>query len=637
MSQSAHKGTATAALPARRSDDAVTRARDWFLRDSSWDDVQWILAPTSAPQENRPRSIRWDFYLPNGHRFTDPQYTSLLESAKQHIACLRTGPGPHRSGCSAGTFQVYFQSLRALIRWMSVAELERFADLDAGLVDEFTRAVRQRRGRSGPQLSPATLAHYYRVLAGLYRHRHTVADALKVDPFPGRTICEVAASQVKEDKTAPSTPDEIAVPLIQGSIEFLSMSALPILAARERYLKSYQGVREVCRVQAWRRIVALTDLPPICIDTPRGPQRIDSLVSLGALIDLLYGACFVIISYLAGPRVSEILGLQAGCVQPFTGPGSDASPDIALIVGAIYKRESYFGRRHQWVAPSPALHAIAVLEALSAPHRARSGNAGLWQRPSIHGFGVGEWLADSTMTLRISESRSVNARVNRLAKWLELPHYRGRRWRLSSHQGRRTFARFVALRDRTALHALAQHLGHRDVRQTDQGYAGTDYQLNKEIESAMLDQSVSAWEQMLSAPSLGGRMGQAVIAGRPRFRGGRAKREIRAYARTLAAAGLTLGVCDWGYCVYREDYSACRGSVTEPDPVRREPSLCIRCKNFAAGDAHRPYWTDQVDRYERLLRDPGLPRQTLKIARARLEEARSLLRSMRTPGGRAHP
>jgi uncharacterized protein with GYD domain len=34
------------------------------------------------------------------------------------------------------------------------------------------------------------------------------------------------------------------------------------------------------------------------------------------------------------------------------------------------------------------------------------------------------------------------------------------------------------------------------------------------------------------------------------------------------------------------------------------------------------------DRYERLLNDPELPTQTLKIARARLEEARSLLRSM---------
>jgi hypothetical protein len=110
------------------------------------------------------------------------------------------------------------------------------------------------------------------------------------------------------------------------------------------------------------------------------------------------------------------------------------------------------------------------------------------------------------------------------------------------------------------------------VRHTDRSYVPTDYQLQSEIEAAVRDQSISAWEQMLSARTLGGRMGAEVLARRPRFRGGHARREIRAYARMLAGAGLTLGVCDWGYCVYREEVSACRGSVSAPDPVRREPS-----------------------------------------------------------------
>ncbi len=41
----------------------------------------------------------------------------------------------------------------------------------------------------------------------------------------------------------------------------------------------------------------------------------------------------------------------------------------------------------------------------------------------------------------------------------------------------------------------------------------------------------------------------------------------------LAETGLTLGVCEWGYCVYREEASACHGSATAPDPVQREPSM----------------------------------------------------------------
>ncbi|MGH8257957.1 MAG: integrase, partial [Steroidobacteraceae bacterium] len=404
-----------------------------------------------------------------------------------------------------------------------------------------------------------------------------------------------------------------------------------ILVARERCLQTYNQARAAGSDQRHARRAALELLHPTAIETPRGPQRLDSYQSLSMLIDLLYGACFVVISYLVGPRVSEILHLQAGAAQPFNEAGSDVAPQSAMIVGAIYKAESYHGRHHQWVAPPPAIHAISVLEALSAPHRARTGRSDLWQRPRVRNFGISEWLPDSALTLRISDTKSTNERVNRLARWLQIPSYNGRPWRLSSHQGRKTFARFVALRDRTALYALAQHLGHRDIRQTDQGYVGTDYQLHREIEAAVLDASVSAWEQMLAAPALAGRMGAEVLARRPRFRGTHVKREIRTYARMLADSGLTLAVCEWGYCVYREEFSACHGSATAPDPLRREPSTCARCKNFSVSEAHRPYWVDQMDRYEQLLNNPGLPTQTLKIARARLDEAGSLIRSLDSP------
>ena len=622
-------------IPPRRSlapasSTANVQARDWFLLDSQWNDVQWMLAPTSALQEDRPVVIRWDFTLPSGRLFTHRHYAALLESAREHLALIRVGASRSRTGCAGSSLRLYFQCMRALIRWMIQEGLERFADLDAERVADFTQALRRRRGRTRTTISRETLSHYYRVLTGLHQHRGTVRDALQFDPFPGISVrAATPGTDVRNPESY--TPDVVAIPLIQGAIELLNAAAFRTLAVRESCLQTYQ---RLCAAKVDRRAArlrVLSALYEITIDTPLGPYRFDSHRSLSRLIDLLYGACFVVVSYLVGPRVSEILRLQAGCVQPFDRPGSDASLSIAVIVGAIYKAESYHGRRHQWIAPPPAIHAITVLEALSEPHRARSGRADLWQRPRIRDLGIDEWLPDSTMMLRVSDTRSANERVNRFVKWLGVPRYKGRRWKFSSHQGRKTFARFVALRDRTAIYALAQHLGHRDMRQTDQAYVGTDYQLHREIETEVLDQSVSAWELMLSARTLGGRMGAEVLARRPRFRGSRVKQEIRAYARVLAETGLTLGVCEWGYCVYREEVSACHGSPTAPDPVRREPSTCARCKNFSLTDAHRPYWIDQVDRYQRLLNDPALPTQTLKIARTRLDEARALIRSMDSP------
>src|SRR5882757_9452651 len=133
---------------------------------------------------------------------------------------------------------------------------------------------------------------------------------------------------------------------------------------------------------------------------------------------------------------------------------------------------------------------------------------------------------------------------------------------------------------------------------------------------------------MLSTPQLGGRAGSEILAKRPQFRGARMKADLKIYARTLVEAGLVLGVCDYGYCVYRQEYSACRGNRNGPNPVYREPSTCARCLNFAVSTQHRPYWIDQSQQCEGLLKEPALPTQTLKIARERLEEARSVLSSI---------
>ncbi|MGH8219353.1 MAG: hypothetical protein ACREUT_12455 [Steroidobacteraceae bacterium] len=591
------------------------------------------MAATSALQEDRPVIIRWDFSLPDGSQLTDAQHADLLESAKQHLALFRTGSA--RCGARSGaTLRIDFQCLRTLIRWMLREGVNRFSELDATLLGQFATLARRRRGYTGPTISPTALHNYYGVLIGLYRHRHLVADAIQVDPFPGISANAAAAMRVYQPKTTLYTPDAIAIRLVQGAIDFLNTAALPALAARERYLQAYATELANGRRGAFKaRRAAAGVLLGIVIDTPRGAFKLEVARSLWRLIDLLYGACFIVISYLVGPRVSELMHLQVGCVQRLDESGSEATASLPTIVGAIYKAESYHGRPHRWVAPEPALHAIAVLEALSGPHRARSGRDDLWLRPRVHYFGGREWIPGTKLALRISDTKSVNYRLNRFAQWLEVPRHKGRRWWLTSHQGRKTFARFVALRDRTALYALAQHLGHRDVRQTDGAYVGTDYQLDREIAGAVLDQSICAWEQMLTSKALGGRMGAEVIARRPRFRGARVKHEIRAYARMLAETGLTLGVCEWGYCVYREEYSACRGSATAPDPVRREPSTCARCKNFCLTDVHVPYWSDQVDRYAQLLNDPRLPTQTLKIARSRLEEARSLIRLLNSPRG----
>ena len=618
---------ATTIAPAQAEDSSA--GRDGFLSNSTWKDVLWIFTPTNALEHEHPVRIRWDFVLPSGRRFTDASLAPLLEHARTLLALVRTRSLSTGLAQRATTVEGCFSYLRELLRWMEAQGYARFADLDASALLRFQRSIEQRTNRKGVPLARTTVQKYLHLLVYLRRFRTEIGDGLTIEPFPGRSTASVAGVTDANRRSWPYTPEPIAIALVHGAIEFLSRCAVDLLRAREIYATTVAAVqRRGHTAEVWRQATARA-LQHVTLETAKGPHTIASAAELAQLLDVLYTACFVVISYLVGPRASEVLQLQTGCVQPLAPEDSAGDPGLAVIVGAIFKREAaYHGRRHQWIAPPPALHAIAVLEALSAPHRERSGRKELWLRTRGYRFGASEWQRSGSAPLRVTSTSEMRALLARCSAWFDLPLHHGERWPLSTHQGRKTFARFAALRDRSALFALAQHLGHRERGMTDRGYTGTDYRLNREIEAGILEQSVSAWEHMLSTPQLGGRAGAEILAKRPRFRGARMKQDLKRYARMLVDSGLTLGVCDWGFCVYRQEHSACLGSTTGPNPLRREPSTCAGCRNFVVSKQHRTYWLEQARRNEALLNEPALPTQTLKIARERLQEALAMVCSI---------
>src|SRR4051794_10725476 len=163
----------------------------------------------------------------------------------------------------------------------------------------------------------------------------------------------------------------------------------------------------------------------------------------------------------------------------------------------------------------------------------------------------GSAIRTSGLAIQPITIAAMNERLNmQLGPLIGLPDHDGRPWRLASHQGRKTFARFIGRRDRTGLAALAKHLGHVTRAMTDRSYVGTDFELTELADSQAAQETRAALEELLVAPRLAGKAGRALAARSP-FRGRTRGGDLDAYiAQLLAETDMRLGVCDWGYCLY---------------------------------------------------------------------------------------
>ncbi|PZR74271.1 MAG: integrase, partial [Stutzerimonas stutzeri] len=477
------------------------------------------------------------------------------------------------------------------------------------------------RNAKGELLKTGTLHHYRSLLILIYLQGARYPTVAIGDPFPGTT----GMFKRSDRGWLPYTPDAIAVPLLSSALRLIGPAADDIIALQGKAQAAYDaalasglsptraGFRVTDAIASFRFRVLPGE------DAPWHPAPVTSTKTVRYLADRLYDACFVTIAWLVGARVSEILGLEAGCIEYHHAGAGDKR--FAYLAGRIYKTaHGYHGDTHRWIAPEPVVRAIAVMETLTEGLRRRSERKELFLITSSTG------LIGPAVEIDLPITSTILRRLNDLlAPFIGLPLYEGKPWHLNTHQGRKTFARFVGKRDRTGLAALQAHLGHVTRAMTDSGYVGTDFQLDELIDRHAQEETRAALEEMLTATALGGKAGR-VLAARSRFRGCTRNGDVQAYVDFLMAeTDLRLGVCDWGYCVYRSETSACFGGEAGPNPVLRTETTCSTCANFAVTPRHRPVWEMRRVRNLKLLEQPVLDAGSRALAEARVAECDRIL------------
>jgi hypothetical protein len=144
--------------------DPKPLARDWFLKDSQWQDALWIFAPTNVLEEREPARIRWDFRLSSGRCFTHAAYAEWLETTRRLIALIRTQSLLTGLAQRSRTVPAYFAHVRPLIQWMDQQGMRVFSDLDAAALNEYETTIRARPGRHGREIQHSTVRDHFKVL-----------------------------------------------------------------------------------------------------------------------------------------------------------------------------------------------------------------------------------------------------------------------------------------------------------------------------------------------------------------------------------------------------------------------------------------------------------------------------------------
>jgi integrase len=570
-------------------------------RCSCFGDDLWQLDIAVAGRSSCHKRLNWKVTLADGSRLTDPQHARLLDAAKQFLWSMVCDPPRGRKRLSASTLYFRGEMLITILRWMIAEEYGSFAALDAPAVERFRVWLRTRRVVStGRPIAPGTIEHYLRVLKDLYRQRAKLTDALQHDPLPMETTYEAAGVTEASKGWIPFIPDPVAVDILAKALDWITHHSEPILTARDTCDATLENSKAAGNVRPRNR--ARITLKVKDLHGPKG-EAIDGPRVMRRLVAHLTEACFIVIAGFVGMRVSEILSMMAGCIEH--KPIGETGVAQAYVVARMFKTvDDPRGRVERWLAPEPVVRAVEVLERLSLPMRKASGRRELF-------------LAKNPRSGDVAPVTGIHIslRIRQFAAYVGVLHHEGKPWLFRPHQFRKTFARFIARRDRSQLLALSDHFKHASIAMTGKGYVGNDFDLKELIDHEGQAETARALDGFLTSDRLAGRMGERLTADNAAFRGRAGEQVRRDYIGfVLAETDLRVHACDYGWCVFQPETARC-GGVAAPNETARSPSTCLTCANFVVDERHRSYWQERRRRNETLLDKASA------LTRAALEKA----------------
>jgi hypothetical protein len=320
---------ATPALDARANPEVSQVSR---FRDNVWNFSNEDQNPSTHESTEQ---IRWAFPTPRRGRFTDPPFRSLCESTKQFIYALLWHPVDEPPFAASAAVQLFQRTTFFIAPLLSYPNpILRFKDVLPHHCDDYIEHV------LAMDLSASYKYGRIHILQKLFQYRDVMTDGLVVDPFQGKPLVRKIAGYSHASQAETQTaiiPDEILGPLVRLALEYVDRGASYLLDA-------FDGIEEIrkagCNFE-YRANPYVRGLRPSAygLKGSRFEGGIGGIRQLYKELGFLQTACFVLIAFATGMRISEILSLRRGCLRDTkgarkTGPRVAAQPPVQNARGA---------------------------------------------------------------------------------------------------------------------------------------------------------------------------------------------------------------------------------------------------------------------------------------------------------------
>ncbi|UPK88662.1 hypothetical protein [Pseudomonas sp. A2] len=589
----------------------------------------WSLKPTIVSVADESVIFDWAFYAKyDSEKFLDERYQLIL---KRTAGCLLVGLGTNRNSPSTVKTKIYI--LAAFL-----AEAQRIGEYELSVIT--VRRAQQiflnmcNRLSRGGNLAASTLISRMNVIRVLYFLRAKAGSGLSFDPFPPKLHRRIR-QDAREASFWEAPPEPVALHILRRAINIVEDLGPDICRIFNKYFEGIQDA--LAEGYKTRKRISPYGKRAIANESFEKTQRIPELEAFAAYNPLhvahlrkqLMTACFIVISYTVGARVSEIRRATSVSVRSERHPSGEifhyyCAARSKRKFGIPAQRDNEDSDEVPWVIPPAALTAFRTLKDLSACLRKQCGIDSLW----LITAGNSLMTFDPKTKPSILSTSQFNSRLVEFAEFIKLERNTGWKGRIHTHQGRKHFARFAAKRDRRSLADLAIQFSHATPQSIDYSYARPDGEFRR-IVAEQISHEVEEVAQALKGADpvnvyTGVGSGQRVNQVK-RFLG---RLVSSADVKRLLAKGTVLVPCEWGVCIYRQETSACNGTKEYPSPVNRSPSVCVGCSNFMSTSNNRVWWENYVADSERILRQKNIPAQTKVILEGRLREGLKVLDSI---------